>query len=61
MAYVAGGRFDAYIETGISLWDIAAGSLLVENAGGTVDLRPRENTKDKYSIVASNGLIDLKL
>jgi len=61
MAYVASGRFDAYIETGISLWDIAAGSLLVENAGGTVDLRPRENMKDKYSIVASNGLIDLKL
>jgi len=61
MAYVACGRFDAYIETGISLWDIAAGWLLVENAGGTVDLRPRENMKDKYSIVASSGLIDLKL
>ena len=61
MAYVACGRFDAYIETGISLWDIAGGWLLVENAGGTVDLRPRENMKDKYSIVASNGLIDLKL
>src|SRR5262245_13908941 len=61
LAYVASGRLDAYIETGISLWDIAAGSLLVENAGGTVDLRPRENMKDKYSIVASNGLIDLKL
>ena len=61
LAYVACGRFDAYIETGISLWDVAAGSLLVENAGGTVDLRPRENMKDKYSIVASNGLIDLKL
>ncbi len=61
MAYVACGRLDAYIETGISLWDIAAGCLLVENAGGTVDLRPRQNMKDKYSIVASNGLIDLKL
>jgi len=61
MAYVACGRLDAYIENGISLWDIAAGWLLVENAGGTVDLRPRENMKDKYSIVASNGLIDLKL
>jgi myo-inositol-1(or 4)-monophosphatase len=61
MAYVACGRFDAYIETGISLWDIAAGALLVENAGGTVDLRPRENMKDKYSIVASNGLINLQL
>lgn len=61
MAYVACGRFDAYIETGISLWDIAAGLLLVENAGGTVDLRPLEKMKDKYSITASNGLIDLKL
>src|SRR5213594_4051945 len=61
MAYVACGRFDAYIETGISLWDIAAGWLLVENAGGTVDLRPLEHMKDKYSIVASNGVIDLKL
>jgi myo-inositol-1(or 4)-monophosphatase len=61
MAYVACGRFDAYIEQGISLWDIAAGWLLVETAGGTVDLRPREDMKDKYRIVASNGLIDLKL
>jgi myo-inositol-1(or 4)-monophosphatase len=61
MAYVACGRLDAYIETGISLWDIAAGWLLVENAGGTVNLRPRENMKDKYSIVASNGAIDLEL
>lgn len=61
MAYVASGRLDAYVETGISLWDIAAGCLLVENAGGTVDLRLRENMKDKYSIAASNGRIDLKL
>src|SRR5437588_8424520 len=45
MADVAGGRFDAYIEQGISLWDIAAGWLLVETAGGTVDLRPREELK----------------
>jgi myo-inositol-1(or 4)-monophosphatase len=61
MAYVACGRLDAYIERGISLWDIAAGWLLVENAGGTVDLRPREDVKDKYNIVAFNGVINLKL
>jgi myo-inositol-1(or 4)-monophosphatase len=61
MAYVACGRFDAYVEQGISLWDIAAGWLLIETAGGTVDLRPRKDMKDKYSIVASNGVIDLKL
>jgi myo-inositol-1(or 4)-monophosphatase len=61
MAYVACGRFDAYIEQGISLWDIAAGWILVETAGGSVDLQPRQDMKDKYSIVASNGVIDLKL
>jgi myo-inositol-1(or 4)-monophosphatase len=61
MAYVACGRFDAYIERGISLWDIAAGWILVETAGGLVDLRPRKDMKDKYSIVASNGVIGLKL
>ena len=32
---------DAYIEQGISLWDIAAGWILIETAGGTVEMRPR--------------------
>jgi myo-inositol-1(or 4)-monophosphatase len=61
MAYVACGRFDAYIEQGISLWDVAAGWILVETAGGSVEVRPRTDMKDKYSIIASNGVIDLKL
>ena len=61
LAYVACGRLDAYIEQGISLWDIAAGWILVETAGGRVELQPRTDMKDKYSIVASNGVIDLKL
>jgi myo-inositol-1(or 4)-monophosphatase len=61
MAYVACGRLDAYIEQGISLWDIAAGWILVETAGGTVDMRPRADMKDKYSITASNGVVDLNV
>jgi myo-inositol-1(or 4)-monophosphatase len=61
LAYVACGRFDAYIEQGVSLWDIAAGWILIETAGGTVDVRPRTDMKDKFSVVASNGVIDLKL
>jgi myo-inositol-1(or 4)-monophosphatase len=61
MAYVACGRLDAYIEQGISLWDIAAGWILVENAGGRVELRPRGDAPDKFSIVASNGLLDLRV
>lgn len=36
MAYVAAGRYDAYWERGIKPWDVAAGVLLVEEAGGTV-------------------------
>jgi myo-inositol-1(or 4)-monophosphatase len=61
LAYIACGRLDAYIEQGISLWDIAAGWLLVENAGGRVELRPRSDMPDKFGIVASNGLLDLGL
>src|SRR3954464_6950785 len=61
MAYVACGRFDAYIEQGISLWDVAAGWILIETAGGTVDVRPRTDMKDKFSVIASNGVIDLKV
>ena len=61
MAYVACGRFDAYIEKGINLWDIAAGWILVESAGGKVEVQARPDMKDKYSIIASNGVIDLEL
>src|SRR5207245_428022 len=61
MAYVACGRFDAYIEQGISLWDVAAGWILVETAGGSVEMKPRTDMPDRYSIIASNGVVDLKL
>jgi myo-inositol-1(or 4)-monophosphatase len=60
MAYIACGRLDVFIEQGISLWDIAAGWILVESAGGRVELKPRPDMPDKYSIIVSNGLIDLK-
>jgi myo-inositol-1(or 4)-monophosphatase len=59
MAYVACGRLDAYIEQGISLWDIAAGWLLVESAGGQVQIKPRDDQPDKFSIIAFNGLLEL--
>ena len=38
--YVAAGRFDGYIEYSIRLWDIAAGQLILENAGGRVASKP---------------------
>ena len=54
LAYVATGRFDAYIERGIRLWDIAAGSLILECAGGEVRREPIPG-EHAYRIVASNG------
>ncbi|MCP3104184.1 inositol monophosphatase [Myxococcus sp. K15C18031901] len=36
LAYVAAGRFDGFFEFGLKPWDIAAGSLLVEEAGGVI-------------------------
>ena len=59
LAYIASGRLDAYIESRISLWDIAAGKLLVEAAGGKVDLQENPGHADSWSIVATNGLIPI--
>ena len=60
MAYIACGRLDAYIESRISLWDIAAGQLLVETAGGKVELTEVKGYGDAWSIVASNGKLALQ-
>ncbi len=61
IAYVACGRLDLYTESLISLWDIAAGLLLVESAGGKVDLTPSTDQPDKYAITATSGRIDFDL
>jgi len=58
MAYIACGRLDAYVESRISLWDIAAGKLLVESAGGSVRLQPAD-IPDVWSIVATNGKVPI--
>lgn len=60
MAYICCGRLDAYVESTISLWDIAAGKLLVEAAGGKVTLTKKEGNTDSYSIVATNGKIPIE-
>jgi myo-inositol-1(or 4)-monophosphatase len=54
LAYVADGRFDAFIETGLKLWDIAAGGLIVECAGGEFWSQPKEEPFH-FSINANNG------
>ncbi|MDB4491765.1 inositol monophosphatase [bacterium] len=61
LAYIATGRLDAYIEGFISLWDIAAGVLLIEEAGGQVTLANLDNSEDKFSITASNDKLTLPM
>jgi myo-inositol-1(or 4)-monophosphatase len=58
IAYVASGRIDAYIEGTISLWDVAAGILLVRAAGGVVELQPHDGKPDKFRIMATSGKAD---
>ena len=58
LAYVACGRFDGFWELRLGAWDVAAGSVLVEEAGGTVtgiDGRPLD--LDAPTLVATNGLV----
>ena len=59
LAYVASGRLDAYIERTINLWDVAAGQLLVENAGGEFYALPAPH--GKLRMCASNGRLRKKL
>ncbi|MDM7922289.1 MAG: inositol monophosphatase family protein [Pyrinomonadaceae bacterium] len=58
LAYVACGRFDGFWEEGLNPWDVAAGKLLIEEAGGTVSYYDgSELSIYRPPIVASNGLI----
>ena len=57
VVYVASGRYDAYIEYGIKLWDIAAGQLILENAGGRVELQPSPDGEHAFEVRMWNGKI----
>jgi myo-inositol-1(or 4)-monophosphatase len=58
--YVAAGRTDAYLEYGVRLWDIAAGGLIIECAGGEFWHRPVEG-EHAYHVIANNGLLRQQL
>ncbi len=63
MAYVACGRFDGYWQRELNLWDVAAGIIIVKEAGGFVDFFEEEkNLPLKKNIIATNSNIhnDLK-
>ena len=58
LAYVACGRFDGFWEINLSPWDIAAGALLIGEAGGSIsDVRGRPDPMESGDVLASNGLI----
>ena len=60
LAYVASGRYDGYFQNNLNLWDIAAGIIMVKEAGGIIndiDLNKKENIK----IIASSTNISSKL
>lgn len=54
--YVAAGRADVYLEYGVRLWDIAAGGLIIECAGGEFWHRQVEG-EHAYHVVGNNGLL----
>ncbi len=60
LAYVACGRFDAYFQYGIYLWDIAAASLMLEEAGGTPEVLDSINPY-RFDYMASNGKVHEEL
>jgi len=60
MAYVASGRYDGYFQKNLNLWDIAAGIILVKEAGGIVneiDISQNKNIK----ITAASSTINEKM
>ena len=62
LAWVAAGRFDAYWESDLQVWDVAAGMLLVKEAGGFVtDFRGGERAVERSEFLAANDVLHSKL
>jgi len=62
MCYVACGRFDGYWQRELNYWDIAAGIIILKEAGGFVDFFAEDNSAPlKKNILASNSFIHEEL
>ena len=59
MAYVAAGRYDGYFQKNLNLWDIAAGIVLVKEAGGIIN-DINLNNLENINVIASNPNINTK-
>ena len=60
MAYVANGRYDGYYQKNLKIWDIAAGIILIKEAGGIIDDIDLFNNQN-IKVIASNPDINAKL
>ena len=60
MAYVAAGRYDGYFQNDLNIWDIAAGIILVKEAGGVIN-KINLSIKKNIKIIASSADINSKL
>ncbi|MBM3928357.1 MAG: inositol monophosphatase [Sphingomonadales bacterium] len=62
LAWVAAGRYDAFWESGLKPWDVAAGWLLVKEAGGFVtDFRGADRAVEKGEVLAANDQLHSRL
>jgi myo-inositol-1(or 4)-monophosphatase len=62
LAWVAAGRFDGFWESHLSPWDVAAGLLLVKEAGGFVtDFRGGDQPMERREFLAGNDVLHSKL
>ena len=62
ISYVACGRFDGYWQRELNYWDIAAGIIILKEAGGFVDFfEPDIDAPLKKNILASNSIIRKEL
>lgn len=62
LAYIAAGRYDGYWERGLQPWDLAAGIVLVREAGGFVsDVKGGDNALESGDILAGNSAITKSL
>ena len=59
MAYVAAGRYDGFWQRNLNYWDVAAGILLVKEAGGYVtDFFGKDKYVENKTILATNSIIN---
>lgn len=62
LAWVAAGRFDGFWESNLKPWDVAAGMLLIREAGGFVtDYRGQDLSRERNQYLAANDVLHSKL